>query len=294
MFCKRALFALAAISTVFGAPAPAPQVTDIDVLQFALTLEHLEDAFYAAALSKFDAKSFADAGFPDWVRNRFVQIGEHESGHVAFLNAALGAQATKACEYNFPFDSPASFIALSQALESVGDSAYIGAAQLVTDKSVLTDAASILSVEARHTAWVSSSVQKLQAWSGPFDIPLTPSGAFSLASLFIKSCPSTNPALPVKTFPPVTISDAAPAHGSPVALTFTKPQGTQLAGAQVAWLSGLGAVFSDLNADGKTTVPPGLNGTVFAAVVSDKNVPTDSNMITGFTIVQFPFDSHVS
>lgn len=40
-----------------------------------------------------------------------------------------------------PLDSPQAFAALSMPLEDVGDSAYIGAAQLVSDKGVLTDAA---------------------------------------------------------------------------------------------------------------------------------------------------------
>ncbi|EIW62541.1 uncharacterized protein TRAVEDRAFT_42899 [Trametes versicolor FP-101664 SS1] len=294
MFHKTFFLAFAAASVVLGAPAPA-QVTDTDVLQFALTLEHLESAFYAQALAKFDAQAFADAGFPDWVRGRFVQIGEHEAEHVKFLSGALGAAATQACEYNFPFTDPRSFAALSMPLEDVGDSAYIGAAQLVSDKGVLTDAASILSVEARHAAWVSSAVLKFQGWNGPFDSPLSPSAAFSIASLFVTSCPSSNPPLPVKTFPPLTLSEAAPAHGALVGLTFTKPTGAQAsAPAFVAWFDGLSVVFSNVTADGQTVVPPGLEGTVFAALTSvNSGMPTDDTLLSGFTFAQFPFDSHV-
>ncbi|KAI0819317.1 ferritin-like domain-containing protein [Trametes gibbosa] len=292
MVCKSVLLAFAAASAVLAAPTPA--VTDTDVLQFALTLEHLEAAFYAQGVQKFDAKAFADAGFPDWVRGRFVQIGEHEAAHVKFLSGALGSAATQACEYNFPVTDPRSLAALSMSLEDVGDSAYIGAAQLVSDKGVLTDAASILSVEARHAAWVSSAVLKNQGWNGPFDSPLTPSGAFSIASLFVKSCPSSNPALPVKTFPPLTLSEAAPAHGADIGVAFTPAKGVDASGQKfVAWLNGLGVVFSSVSADGKTNVPAGLEGTVFAAVVSDMSMPSDDNMLSGFTIAQFPFGSHV-
>jgi hypothetical protein len=69
------------------------------VLQYALTLEHLENAFYSGALAKFDASAFERAGFPSWVRGRFAQIGEHEASHVAFLEKALGDKATKPCTY---------------------------------------------------------------------------------------------------------------------------------------------------------------------------------------------------
>ncbi|KAI0666652.1 ferritin-like domain-containing protein [Trametes maxima] len=278
-----------AASTVFCAPT-STQVTDTDVLQFALTLEHLEDAFYSSGLFQYDAKAFQDAGFPEWVRRRFAQVGEHEAEHVKFLNGALGAQATKPCEYSFPHNNPQEFVTLSLALESVGDAAYTGAAQLVSDKGILTAAASILSVEARHSAWISSAGLKYQPWNGAFDAPLTSSGAFSLASLFVKNCPSSNPALPVKSFPALTLSNPTPSVGASVSFRFDGS--TRVSTAYVAWLQGLGVVYSDLDANWKTTVPSGLKGTTFATVVNDKNAaPNDANMLSGFAIVQFPFDS---
>ncbi|KAL1945697.1 hypothetical protein VTO73DRAFT_1699 [Trametes versicolor] len=291
MFAKAILIAFAAASVALAAPTPAAP-TDTDVLQFALTLEHLESAFYAEGLSKFDAKAFSDAGFADWVRGRFVQIGAHEAEHVKFLSGALGDAATKACEYNFALASPEAFAETAMALESVGNSAYLGAAQFISDKGVLTDAASILSVEAHHAAWISSAGLKEQPWNGAFDAPLSPSGAFSLASQFIKSCPSTNPALPVKAFPTLSLSDATPKHGKSVGFAFTPAAGQQASTTQyVAWLSGLDIVYSDLK-DGKTTVPANLRGTVFAVAVSSKDVaPNDDNMLSGFAIAEFPFVS---
>ena len=73
---------------------------DTDVLQYALTLEHLENAFYTEGLDKLDEQAFADAGYPPWVRARFEQIKGHEATHVQVLSAALGDVATKPCTYN--------------------------------------------------------------------------------------------------------------------------------------------------------------------------------------------------
>jgi rubrerythrin len=73
---------------------------DTTVLNYALTLEHLENNFYSTALAKFDDAAFQAAGMPSWVRPRFAQIASHEKTHVAFLTKALGQDATQPCNYS--------------------------------------------------------------------------------------------------------------------------------------------------------------------------------------------------
>ena len=72
-----------ASAEAFGAELPAGIV---DVLKFALTLEHIEDAFYRSGL---EAKGL----IPEKYVDVFTNIGAHEAAHVAFLTAALGKDA---------------------------------------------------------------------------------------------------------------------------------------------------------------------------------------------------------
>ncbi len=75
------------------------------ILQYALTLEHLEATFYKEGLMNYTASDFQNAGFPDWVRKRTEEIHSHEQSHVALLTnalSALGASPNSACTYNFP------------------------------------------------------------------------------------------------------------------------------------------------------------------------------------------------
>ncbi|KAI0658103.1 ferritin-like domain-containing protein [Cubamyces menziesii] len=293
MFTKLSLFACAAALTVFGAPIPASQ-TDISVLTFALTLEHLENAFYKQGLAKYSESDFQKDGLPAWVRGRFAQIAQHETEHVKYLTQALGDLAPQPCEYSFPDDSPKTFAAMSMIFETVGASAYLGSAKSLADNAdYLTAAGSILAVESRQASWVTASVMKLQPWNGPFDIPLTPSGAFSLAAPFIKSCPSSNAQLPVKLYSPLQLSTTTPAHGSAITASYTNVEGDASDSGEryVAWMDGLGVVYSALDKDGKATVPDGLMGTVYAVVVSSQETPSESNMLSGYALAQFPFDS---
>lgn len=117
----------------------AAGVDDITILQFALTLEHLEAVFYKDAVHKFSEKDFVKAGHSKGVRQRAQVLAEDEAAHVTFLTAALkaaGAKPVKECTYNFDaaLQSVDSFLATSRVLEGVGTSAYLEAAKLISNK----------------------------------------------------------------------------------------------------------------------------------------------------------------
>jgi hypothetical protein len=154
----KALMATLSASFFFAPRYSRAQSGDIitDTLNFALTLEYLEDDFYKMAL---DASNL----IPGDDRMIFMQIGRHETAHVAFLKNALGDKAIAKPEFDFTaggkysnvFSDYHTFLQLSQAFEDTGVRAYKGQApNLMGNDAVLTQALQIHSVEGRHAAEV--------------------------------------------------------------------------------------------------------------------------------------------
>jgi rubrerythrin len=122
--------------------------SDVKILNYALTLEYLEAAFYAEAVSE---------GKLDGVARTFAGVvAAHESAHVDALKAALGSAATKKPSFDFKGTTgdKATFLKTAQALEDTGVAAYQGQAPNIKSAQVLGSAGAILAVEARHAAWV--------------------------------------------------------------------------------------------------------------------------------------------
>lgn len=291
MLTKYAVLAATAAAAVTAAPAQkraAAGQADIDVviLNYALTLEHLENAFYRDSLATYDAAAFQAAGYPAWVRQRFVEIGGHEKAHVDFLSTALGDQATAECTYNFGVTDVNSFIATSVLLEGIGESAYLGAAQNITNPAYLTAAGSILTVESRHAGWVASSVQDGDGFPAPFSTPLNFNQTYSLAAPLITSCPSTNPALPVKAFPAATVSGKV-CGGKTITISGEGVQSGQYA----AFLTGLNVYYAQIGDNGSVQVPQEVKyGRVYIVVTSGQSV-SDDTTIAGPAVADIPLSA---
>jgi ferritin-like protein len=122
---------------------------DIAILNFALTLEHLEARAYREAIAsgKLTGKNLAYA----------QAYGAQEAEHVTLLTRAI-SQAGKTpvseqATYNFPaFTDEKAVVGFLRLLEDTGVGAYNGAARYITDKGILAVAGGIVQVEARHAA----------------------------------------------------------------------------------------------------------------------------------------------
>ena len=168
----------------------APFADAIDVLNYALTLEHLESAFYRDGLAEIGVEGITGLGFQPSVFDNLTAIGEHEAAHVTTLTdviTQLGGEPVAEGTYDFGYTDAASFLQVSQALEDTGVSAYQGAAQyLIDEDELLTAALTIHGVEARHAAYVA-----VLNGGNPFpeavNPTLTPAEVLEIAGPFIQS-----------------------------------------------------------------------------------------------------------
>jgi hypothetical protein len=258
-------------------------LTDADILNFALTLEHLEATFYSQGLQKYDQSAFTNAGLSTTTRQSIQKISDDETAHVSFLTSALqaaGATPVQACNYTFPYTDVKSFLAVSQILEGVGVSAYLGAAASIQNGNYLTAAGSILTVEARHNAYV-RFVNGESPFPAAFDTPLSPESVVTLAGPFFASCPAGSaPAL--KGFPAVNITGKL-TPGSTLSISAANATGATNCG----FLSGLNSTFSSY-ANGQCQVPSdgkiGL-GQIYVFLTNAQNV-TDATTVAGPGIME--------
>ena len=167
----------------------------VEVLNYALVLEHLEAEFYATGLD-------TDGLIPARDREVFATLASHERTHVEYLSQVLGGQADAKPTFDFsaggafdPFADYHDYRVLSVAFEDTGVRAYKGQAiaeaarPLLKSPALLTKALTIHSVEARHAA----RVRQLLGFESWFP------GAFPDGPPLVKDVYATDPSLARKT-----------------------------------------------------------------------------------------------
>ena len=120
---------------------------DVEILNFALTLEYLESTFYKEAKTR--AKASGE------LKSLIGMLADDEQQHVEALTATikkLGGKPVAEPKFDFPYSNTAGFLKLAQTFEDTGVSAYNGAGPMIKSKEVLGAAGSIVQVEARHAA----------------------------------------------------------------------------------------------------------------------------------------------
>ncbi|WP_026954446.1 ferritin-like domain-containing protein [Algoriphagus vanfongensis] len=185
---KKLALAAVPLSILNSIPTVAKASTEslIDVLNYALTLEHLEYRYYQTGLDSGVIMSDE--------RPIFQKIRDHELAHVNFLTEVIAnvLNGTPVSEPSFdftaggnfmPFDDYPTFLALAQAFEDTGVRAYKGqAANVMESDVVLTAALSIHSVEARHASMVrrlrtKKGMDTVKGWITGNDIGTLPAAA---------------------------------------------------------------------------------------------------------------------
>jgi hypothetical protein len=144
----RALSATGLISRALAASASG----DIDILNYALTLEYLETAFYTLAATRVK-------GLSAYERSLTRELRDNEAEHVDALTATIkklgGTPAAKpAFEFGAAFGTRTAYLKTANTLEDTGVSAYNGAAPLIASGEVLGAAGAIVQIEARHAAMI--------------------------------------------------------------------------------------------------------------------------------------------
>ena len=124
---------------------------DIGILNYAYALEQLEAAFYTKVCE------VPYVGITSWEKEMLQDIRDHEVAHREFFKNALGSKAIPTLELNLTsvnFLSRDSVLGTAKAFEDLGVSAYNGAGHLIANGDYLLLAGKIVSVEARHAAFI--------------------------------------------------------------------------------------------------------------------------------------------
>jgi rubrerythrin len=158
-------------SSSHGRPPKSFGKGDVGILNYALTLEYLEAAFYNEAT--------ASGKITDPLTAKFLAVvTKDENAHVKALKQALGSKAAKRPKFDFKgtTSDQAMFQATAQVLENTGVHAYFGQGFNIKKPAYLKVAISILTVEARHAGaigLINGGSAKDITPDGPFDTPYT-------------------------------------------------------------------------------------------------------------------------
>jgi rubrerythrin len=158
--------------------------SDLEILNYALTLEYLEADFYNQGV---------DGGALSGRELALVTpIRDHEDAHVAALTSTindLGGTPVKSPKFKYPkgtFTDKAKFLETASVFEELGVTAYHGQVTLIKDPALLGAAAAIAGVESRHAA-VLADLTGGNPFPAPVEETATMEQVLEAATPFIKS-----------------------------------------------------------------------------------------------------------
>jgi len=163
--------------------AGAGRKRDLEIVQYALTLEHVETDFYDAVIRSGVIKDKALAATAAMIR-------DNEQEHVDALTAAVKNLGGKPQKPQTSFDSvikggAKKVLETAAAVENLGAAAYLGQAARIQSKEILAAALSIHAVEGRHAAALNKAAGK----------SILPDGAFAKPASMNEVLPQVKPFL---------------------------------------------------------------------------------------------------
>ena len=166
-----------------GSAASGSDKQDLEIVQYALTLEHLETDFYNAVI---DAGVITDMALADTAK----MIRDNEQEHVDALTGTVEQLGGKPQRPKTNFDAvleggPDMVLKTAAEVENLGAAAYLGQAGRIKSKEILAAALAIHSVEGRHAAALNSVVGKT----------IVPDGAFAKPASMEEVLPKVKPFL---------------------------------------------------------------------------------------------------
>ena len=162
---RGALLGSAALLAASAAPAAAAAGRrDEAILNYALTLEYVQDSFY----SEVERIGALTGGLAEQARI----VGAHERAHVKSFREVLGSRAVKRPRFDFrgATEDADAFRKTAVAFEDLAVAAYKAQAPLIQRRAYLVPALAIHSVEARHAAWIRRLAGEVPA-ADAFDEP---------------------------------------------------------------------------------------------------------------------------
>jgi rubrerythrin len=168
----------AAAGTTMGTSTTSSMGGDVDIVNYALTLEYVEADFYKEVVSS--------GLFSGPQLDLIKAIGEHEQQHVQALEQTvgkLGGTPAPKPTTKFPLDDAKSVLTLAATVENLGAAAYLGQADKIQSPEILAAALSIHSVEARHASALNSLL----------GIDPSPDGAFASGASMDEVLPQVKP-----------------------------------------------------------------------------------------------------
>lgn len=163
---------------------------DVGILNYAYALEQLEAAFY------IKVQESPYAGISDMEKMLLGDIRNHEIAHREFFKKALADKGIMKLEFDFSsirFNDRTSVLATAKAFEDLGVSAYNGAGSLIQSTDYLLLAGKIVSVEARHAAFIrdlidyGSFADRTVINSDGLDTSRKPADVLAIAGKYIKN-----------------------------------------------------------------------------------------------------------